>query len=250
MPFVTAWNHPPERWDEVKSRVRHRWALPIYRVEWLFDWVAFYLSNWALLEVLDYAGRLTVLIAVIFYFMEGPDRRKQKHYQAWQVINTAQGQTGGGGRVEALEELNDDHVPLVALNVQGAYLQGVRLPRADAHRSQMQGADLRDADFSRCDLSDSHFESANLRNTNLRGADLRNTHLAAADLTGADLSDTNLAGADLSHATVEGIRWQSIHDIRGANLHGVENAPPGFVNWAKARGAVDVVPATEPDEEV
>ena len=47
--------------------------------------------------------------AVIFYFTESGDRRKQKHYHAWQVINTAQGKNGSGGRIEALQELNEDH---------------------------------------------------------------------------------------------------------------------------------------------
>ncbi len=39
-------------------------------------------------------------MAVIFYFSESGDRLKQKHYQAWQVINTAQGKGGSGGRIE------------------------------------------------------------------------------------------------------------------------------------------------------
>ncbi len=51
-----------------------------------------WLGSLALFQLLEYAGRLTVLVAVIFYFIEAPERRKQAHYQAWQLINSAQGQ--------------------------------------------------------------------------------------------------------------------------------------------------------------
>src|SRR5579871_6672572 len=56
-----------------------------------------------LLDVLEHLGTFSVLIAVIFYFADSGNRRKQKHYQAWQVINTAQGKGGSGGRIEALQ---------------------------------------------------------------------------------------------------------------------------------------------------
>jgi hypothetical protein len=47
-------------------------------------------------------GHLVSLFAVIFYYSEAGDRKKQKHYQAWQVIDTAQAKGGNGGRIEAL----------------------------------------------------------------------------------------------------------------------------------------------------
>jgi hypothetical protein len=41
--------------------------------------------------VLECLGGFSVLAGVIFYFSESGDRIKQRHYQEWQVINTAQG---------------------------------------------------------------------------------------------------------------------------------------------------------------
>jgi hypothetical protein len=83
--------------------------------------LAYLLSNWKFLEVLEYIGSLSVLVAVLFYFSGSGDRTKQKHYQAWQVINTAQGKGGSGGRVAALQELNADGVPLVGVDLSGAF---------------------------------------------------------------------------------------------------------------------------------
>src|SRR5207253_4467902 len=128
----------PEPWTQTKEKIRHRWLLPLHRLEWTWDWLAFWLSNWAFLEVLEYLGTFSVLIAVIFYFAESGDRKKQKHYQAWQVINTAQGKGGSGGRIEALHELNADKVPLVGVDVSDAFLQGVLLPHANLLRANFE----------------------------------------------------------------------------------------------------------------
>src|SRR5579871_464102 len=139
-------NIPRERplpWSEHKAATRSALALPFVALEWSLDWLAYFLSNWKLLEVLEYLGSLSVLVAVIFYFSESGDRIKQKHYQAWQVINTAQGKGGSGGRIEALQELNSDKVPLVGVDASAAFLQGIHLERANLLRADLSAADLR-----------------------------------------------------------------------------------------------------------
>src|SRR5579862_4772832 len=98
----------PLTWKEHKAQVKTRWAIPFHAAEWTFEWTAYGLSRWAFLEVLEYMGIFSVLIALVFYFAVSGDRKKQKHYQAWQVINTAQGKGGSGGRIEALHELKSD----------------------------------------------------------------------------------------------------------------------------------------------
>ena len=81
----------PESWSERKARVSARWAKPFWWMEYQMERCAYLLSNWSFLEVLEYLSSFGVLIAVVFYFAESGDRLKQKHYQAWQVVNTAQG---------------------------------------------------------------------------------------------------------------------------------------------------------------
>jgi hypothetical protein len=214
--------------------------MPFYFVEWLTRLIAHYLSHWSFLEVLEYAGRFTVLIAVILYFMEAPDRRMQKHYQAWQVINSAAGKSGNGGRLEALQELNRDAISLVGVDVSKAFLQGIQLPGSDLHYAAMQNCDLRNANFRRAnlagaDLGGSNLGGADLRNVAAAGADLFNTDLTAANLNGADLTRADLRKADLSD-----LRWDGISAIRLANIQGVEHAPEQFVRWAMNNGAVAI----------
>jgi uncharacterized protein YjbI with pentapeptide repeats len=212
--------------------------------------MAFALSNWTLLEVLEYLGSFSVLVAVAFYFAESGDRVKQRHYQAWQVINTAQGKGGSGGRIEALEELSADRVPLVGVDVSSAFLQGLHLKNANLLRSDFSAADLRNSYLAGVDFTLADLNSANLRGakldgamcaqTNLRNADLEGSSLVGADLTGATLDDADLRGADLRD-----VNWQQIKSVKGAIVAGVKNAPPGFVDWALKNGAMEQAGAEE-----
>jgi hypothetical protein len=221
-------------------------AMPFHALEWILQWSAFLLSRWAFLEVLEYLSVLSVLVAVVFYFSESGDRQKQKHYQAWQVINTAQGKGGSGGRIEAMQELNLDGIPLVGVNAAGAFLQSIQLPGAKLLRADLNASDLRDSNLEKCDLEYANLRSANLRQSNLRGANLRQAEmedadLVNADLTKADLRGANLASADLRRVNLAGVLWKDIGSVEKANVYGVRNAPEGFVAWAMQHKAVSVV---------
>lgn len=233
----------PQTWSALVRGAKHRWMLSFIAFEWMSEWVAYLLSNWRFLEVLEYLGSFSVLAAVLFYFSESGNRIKQRHYQAWQVINTAQGKGGSGGRIEALEELNADKVPLVGVDVSSAFLQGLKLEHADLLRSDFSTADLRGSD-----LKAANFTSANLRSANLRGSDLENVSFESASLKDSDLSgsnlsnskfdDANLSGADLSSADLSNIEWKNLRNVTDANVYQVKNPPDGFVEWALQHGAI------------
>src|ERR1700677_311471 len=178
MAFVFKERNPPPEWVEFKARAPHRYLVPFFRLSWAADWAAYTLGKWPLVELLEYLGSFSVLFVAIFYFAGASDRLKQKHYQAWQVINSAQGKGGNGGRIDALQELNHDHIRLVGVDVSGAYLQGVRLEGAELRRGNFSSADLREAVFSKANLEDSDFHWANLRGAILSGCDLAGSDFA------------------------------------------------------------------------
>lgn len=234
----------PEPWATWKQAARRGWLLPFTAMEWGLQYLAFALGNWTLLEVLENLGRFSVLIAVIFYFAGSGDRVKQRHYQAWQVINTAQGKGGSGGRIEALQELNADKVPLVGVDVSSAFLQGLRLKNANLLRADFSSADLRNSSLIGADFTLANLNSANLRGTALDRSkffetDLRNTDLEGASLASADLSAASLDDADLRGADLRDVVWQQLKGLKGANIARVQNPPQGFVAWALQNGAVD-----------
>ena len=235
----------PDPWPVRKQRIKHAWTTPFWAFEWILEWVAFALSRWTFLDVLEYLEGFSVLIAVIFYFSESGDRLKQKHYQAWQVINTAQGKGGSGGRIDALQELNHDGVPLVGVDVSGAFLQSIHLERARLLRSNFSAADLRNGNFNFADFSDANLGTANLRESHLQGASLKRAEmddadLTDADLTGADLTGASLNDADLTNTKLTNLRWRDLGSVKNANIYNVKDAPEGFVSWAKLHGAVQL----------
>jgi hypothetical protein len=235
----------PASWKVRKGSVAHAWLIPFLAIEWISEWAAYLLSNWTFLEILEYLGSFSVLVAVIFYFSESNDRVKQRHYQAWQVINTAQGIGGNGGRIEALQELNADKVPLVGVDVSSAFLQGLNLENASLVRADFSSADLRNSKLAGVDFTVANLNSANLRNADLSHvrfdeADLRGADLTGSNLIGADLSGASLDEADLRSADLKDIHWNQIKSIDQANIAGVRNAPEGFVNWALKNGAVNL----------
>jgi Pentapeptide repeats (8 copies) len=214
---------PPQRWEQVRARAKHRWLVPYYALDWACAHTAYFLNRWSFLEVLESAGSLSVLVAVIFWFAGAGERTQQRHYQAWQVINTAQGKSGNGGRIDALQELAADDVSLIAVDVRDAYLQNIRLPNGQLHRANFSGADMRGAVLTGADLSQAQLYGTNLRGATLHGANVSETEFDNADLVGADLSGL----AD----------WSKIKSVSGANIREVQNAPKGFVEWALAHGA-------------
>ena len=234
----------PLSWPERKSQVPS-WSIPFFALEWVWDWMAFLLSRWSFLEVLEYMGSLSVLVAVFFYFHDSDNRIKQRHYQAWQVINTAQEKGGSGGRIDALQELNNDGVPLVGVDVSGAFLQGVHLGKARLLRSDFSAADARNGDFKAADLQDSNLHFANFRQGSFQRASLLGAQADNADFQGADLSQADLSGAvfdnsDLRFVKLDRANWQTIRSIKGANVFGVRNAPEGFLEWATQHGAIQM----------
>jgi hypothetical protein len=245
MPYVLKERQPPEPWPEFRKRVRHRLLLPLYMTNFVAEWAAYWLSQWVVLEVLEYAGSFSILIAVIAYFAESGERTQARHYQAWQVINSAHGSKGNGGRIDALESLNDDRVSLVGVDVPDASLEGLRLERAELRRAIFYGADLKGSRLAGSNFEDAELTSANLRAADLRGAVLSGAIFRGSDLTGAVLAEADvgqaiLEDADLSGADLSGlVNWRQIAGIKGANIHGVRNAPEGFIAWAKSNGAVE-----------
>jgi len=233
----------PADWNTIRSGLKHRWLLPLRAFEWIWEWVAYALSRWSFLEVLEYLGSLSILVGVIFYFSESGDRVKQRHYQAWQVINTAQGKGGSGGRIEALQELDRDGVPLVGVDVSGAFLQGIRLPRARLLRADLNAVDARNSDFQAADFTNANLHAGNFRESNLSGANLQDADLSEADFCSANLNEVVLDGAtldaaDLGNSDFGKVKWQKIKSLKGANIRHVRNAPEGFIQWAMQHGAV------------
>lgn len=150
--------------------------------------------------LLQNAESIAIVAAVALYFKEIPDRKAQKHYEAWQVIDNAAAAKvpTSYARKQAIEDLNKDGASLASIDAPGADLVQIHLQKANLFRADLSGADLTLANLS----------SADLKSANLSSADLQYTDLIDADLSGANLSNARnwtkeqLASAKLCQTTL------------------------------------------------
>jgi uncharacterized protein YjbI with pentapeptide repeats len=155
--------------------------------------------------------------------------RKDSNYQAWQVINSAQGKGGSGGRPDALRDLNRNGISLAGVNLDGAWLEQVDL----------RGATLSMASFENANLHGAQLQGATLTGANFRGASLVTASLAGASLQGADFTGARLSAADLSDADLYNAKGLRDCTLSYTNIEGVRRAPSGFREWALEQGAVN-----------
>lgn len=155
---------------------------------------------------------------------------KAANYQAWTVVNSAQGKGGSGGRIDALQDLNANRISLAGVRLDGAWLAGINLSGATLPSASFQQAVLRGANFENANLQHVDFSGADLTGANLQGAILKNANLAGARLGVADLRGANLA---------ELRGWRQIEVVSYLQIGAVREAPAGFLTWALGSGAVE-----------
>jgi hypothetical protein len=176
-------------------------------------------------------GLVPVLIGALTYMLEMPERERRTNYAAWQLVNAAQGQVVSGGRIEALQDLNEDRCLLWMCSHHRVSLQGLTVPNAD-----LQGIILPDAILTKANLQGANLEGANLEGANLDGADLRGTNLKEAKLQGASLQGANLEGALLEEANLQNTRLTAAR-LRNARLAKVQVSPTRLktaIDWEHA----------------
>lgn len=184
---------PPTRGGWKVRHARRPWYVrgPL-AVEWGLEWFYHRLRGLALFDLLELAGRCTVLVIAIFWLLEADDRTKERHYRAWELINSARGSTGDGGRKDALQDLNRDGVSLAA-----APLEKAHLPKVDLKDAYLEGANLKGANLTDANLQSANLTGAGLRGAFLMGANLEDANLMTANLEGAILMSANLKNAYL-----------------------------------------------------
>ena len=69
-------------WKERRMGVRRTWVVPFVFAEWSCERLSAWLAGLAFLDVLERIGHLTVLVAVVLYIVEAPERHKVKQYYA------------------------------------------------------------------------------------------------------------------------------------------------------------------------
>lgn len=198
-------------------------------VEKFLEDIEFLLQKSAFLTILGILSNLAILVAVVAFVFGEEIRRNNEVFSAWQTITSAEGQSGSGGRIEALkflysrplrfpwigwtyDQVWDKQVQkcewktlwglrwkrqdLVGLSSPQAYIRNIDLCGANLNSVNLSQADLLFANLSSTKLSKANLNRANLNRVNLSEANLSGANLRVADFLFANLSGANLSKAD------------------------------------------------------
>ncbi|MEG4916632.1 MULTISPECIES: globin domain-containing protein [unclassified Microcoleus] len=181
-------------------------------------------------EILESVDALSLVVALVLFIKEAPDRRKQFHYQAWSTVDAAHGVKVSYARILALQDLNEDGVSLRGLDAIGAELVDINLPHANLSKANLMESDLSNANLTYANLDNANISQVKLSGANLSHAKLSFARLTQANLSSANLSNANLICADLSNANLSGA------DLRDASLSGA-NLKSAYLTGANLKGA-------------
>ncbi|MGB3557487.1 MAG: pentapeptide repeat-containing protein, partial [Geitlerinemataceae cyanobacterium] len=181
-------------------------------------------------EVLGGIDAISMVVALVLFIKEAPDRRKQFHYQAWSIIDAAHGVKVSYARILAMQDLNEDSISLRGLDVPGAEFINIHLPSSNLSAANLTEADFSNANLSHANLDKAHLCRAKLSGANLERATLSFTNMSYVNLSNANLNSANLICSDLSHANMAGA------NLRNATLSGA-NLSEAYLNGANLKGA-------------
>lgn len=102
--------------------------------------------------VFDNAESIAIASAVVLYFKEIPERKKQKHYEAWQVVDNAKDIETSYARRKALEDLYQDGISFDSIDLSKAFLRNINLSGANLFGANLSEAFLERANFINADL--------------------------------------------------------------------------------------------------
>ena len=160
-------------------------------------------------KLFEVLSKFALLVSIVTWLIEIPDRKIQRDNAAWALLNSAQGKAGNGGRTSALQALNRDGVSLSGVDLSGAYLRGVNLKRV-----HLAHADFRNADLSSAVFGCSAFEalaSHLLFRTLTECTDLEKTNFLGSVLDFADFRraffDNSLFGSEAGMITYHNVAF-------------------------------------------
>jgi uncharacterized protein YjbI with pentapeptide repeats len=209
------------------------------------EWVRRSKSIKAVRSIAELLGKLTIFVGILTFIVEAPERAKQRHYQAWQLINGARRSPGEAGRSIAIGVLVSDHIEMAELDLTDGSFRGKNFQSARMPGVNFSGAELDGANFSckaglfvseywfptyhRCWVT--HLEEANFNIKRINSIKFDHANLTTAVFGGKSNLPTDrlteISGSTFEKACMEGA------SIRTATLvnNSFTNANMRRSNW-------------------
>ncbi|MGD1700655.1 Uma2 family endonuclease [Dapis sp. BLCC M229] len=237
----------PEKQTRLIRRIADWWVTT--PIEKFFEDIDYLLKNVAILDVVSLLANITLILILLSWLTEFKERKEQRHFSTWSVINEGQGDKSGVVTT-ALERLNKEGFSLSGLqlnktNLHDANLNGARLFQANFSEAILSRVKLTKANLVLVNLSQVFFIGADLNEAYLNGANLSKANMIGINFTEADLGGTNLSEADFDSANLDGA------NLRGTYLFNAKNLSNAQIklgcNWKEATYVKSTIQANNID---
>jgi uncharacterized protein YjbI with pentapeptide repeats len=194
-----------------------------------------------ILSIAEKLGKLTIVVGILSYIWEAPERSKQRHYQAWQLINAARTSPGEAGRAIAIADLMADHTEMIELdltrgnfmemnfksaNMPGVNFSGARIDGAHfacksgwfvsdhwipafdpCWTTNLEGAHIITSSITRVEFDDARLNDAILGGSPEHPTAIENNSFVRAQMQEVTVQASRLSNNDFSHACMKGSWW-------------------------------------------
>jgi BTB/POZ domain-containing protein KCTD9 len=182
-------------WDEAKKIIQKENIdlCPKFKIKYLLEYLPNILSA------------LAIIIGLISYLWNQENFRNSEVFSAWQTINAANGQTGSGGRIKALEYLNKEQCrfPFFFFCSHPEKLSYLEVPRASLSKIKLDNAKIDHSNLSFSTLDEASFIKANISESNLNNTQIHNAKMNTVNLTESTLYDSNLENTEINNSILK-----------------------------------------------
>ena len=185
--------------------------------------IIFFALNYASVEndllsiILNSLEPLGVLLAVLIFIRETPERKKQFQYQALSTIDNASGIRNSKARVIALQDLVDQGINLDELDLNNANLEGIEMNGVEIKKAIFTGANLSNAVMHLANLQKGNFNKVYAPGFEIRFGNLSFSNFKHSNFCNADFSNSNLMFANFEGANLSGAKFRNTK-LRGAKF--------------------------------
>ncbi|RZF87855.1 pentapeptide repeat-containing protein [Pseudoalteromonas sp. CO109Y] len=209
---------------------------PIFSLEWCLRYLAYLMSHSGLVGVLEYTGKLTILVTAVIWVTEIDDRKLDRLRKAWSTYldknfrefdPNVQPENGSAGTASivwkgAVRDLIDNKVYL-----DGADMRGAIIEELDARNGRFFLANFNGAIMDRSNFENAYLGQAKMIHTDLVEVNFKGATLSEADLTDSYLVEANFTNAFLGKAKFVNAMFMDAvltnADIDGADFTGAKS---------------------------
>ena len=174
---------------------------------------------------------LGLILAIVVFIRETPERRKQFHYQALSTIDGAAGIKNSKARVIALQDLVDQGINLDELDLGDSNLEGIELNGVELKKGNFKGCNLKKAEMNLANLQKGNFMGAqgagfemrfgNMSFGNFTNSNFNNANFSNSNFMFSNFQNAKLSGVNFKHAKLKGAKFEGAY-LSGSNFEGAD----------------------------